>query len=192
MISISTASSAYSGKLSFHRLIFEPAGVWDLSRVNPTFFCPSCHPEVLWVRKSLLTPSISQTRPAGRCKIRLGWGGSGMGVPIHSRGPDLHVGIGVMDTGKWDVLGASLLPAEKGISLWSSSFPPALASYLLMQRKSRCDRKREGGFLRIWGFFVSKTTLFLLKPGKLSTPKGFAAGCWPGQLQLSAGAQQPP
>lgn len=62
------------------------------------------------------------------------------------------------------MLEASLLSAEKGISSGRWSFPPALMSYLLKQRKPRCYRKREDSwstvpFAGIWGFCIQNHPL---------------------------------
>lgn len=152
------------------------------------FFWLCCHPEALWVRKSLFPPSISQTRPAGRCKIPLelpGIRGSGMGVQPLPKDLTYMLGLG-MDPGKLGSagsrgkLGSAAFFSRKGDFLKELEFPSCIN--LLKQRKPRCYRKREDSWRTasapagIWGF-VSKTTLFLLKTGKGSTPKGFAAGC---------------
>lgn len=106
-----------------------------------------------------------------------------MGVTTHSQGSDLHAEIGVMDTGKLGCAGGIPAFSRKRILLEELEFPSSI-NILPVKAEKAQTLQEEGVFLehsqrscRDLGFFVSKTTLFLLKIGKGSTPEGFAAGC---------------
>lgn len=97
-----------------------------------------------------------------------------MGVTAHSPGSDLHVGMGVMDTGKPGCAGS-----RKRDFLRELEFPSSINVLPVKAEKTQMLQE-EGGFLehsQCSGVFVSKTTLFLLKIWKGSSPQGFAAGC---------------
>lgn len=147
MISISTASSCstYSGKLSCHRLIFKPVEVWDLSQVNPTFFL-----SVLSSRGPLgeQIPAHSQHIPNKTSRSLQNPFGAArdQAVTIHSQESDLHVVIGVMDTGKLGCAGSIPAFSRKRDLLKELEFPSSINILHVTAEKAQILQE-EGGFL---------------------------------------------
>lgn len=102
-----------------------------------------------------------------------------MGVTTHSQGSDLHAEIGVMDTGKLGCAGGIPAFSRKRNLLEELQFPSSINILPVKAEKAQTlqEEGAQSALLQGSAFFVSKTTLFLLKLGKGSTPEGFAAVC---------------